>query len=48
MLRKWMLAGLMGATLLGGVAPAYAQRGDKGGAAGGFWTGALAAFAWAD
>lgn len=31
MLRKWMLAGLMGATLLGGVAPAYAQRNDNGG-----------------
>ncbi|MBB3983352.1 hypothetical protein GGR44_003040 [Sphingobium fontiphilum] len=28
MFRKWMLAGLMTATILGGVAPAYAQRGE--------------------
>jgi len=31
MLRKMMLAGLMTATVLGGIAPAYAQRGDDGG-----------------
>ncbi|EZP73516.1 putative uncharacterized protein precursor [Sphingomonas paucimobilis] len=31
MLKKIMLAGLMSATILGGVAPAYAQRGDDGG-----------------
>ena len=31
MLRKMMLAGLMTATVLGGVAPAYAQRWQEGG-----------------
>ncbi|WP_066561976.1 MULTISPECIES: RcnB family protein [unclassified Sphingobium] len=31
MLRKMMLAGLMTATVLGGIAPAYAQRGDDNG-----------------
>ncbi|HEX7741558.1 MAG TPA: RcnB family protein [Sphingobium sp.] len=31
MLKKIMLAGLMTATVLGGIAPAYAQRGDDGG-----------------
>jgi hypothetical protein len=31
MLRKMMLAGLMTATVLGGIAPAYAQRGEDGG-----------------
>ncbi|WP_242443421.1 RcnB family protein [Sphingobium sp. LB126] len=31
MLRKMMLAGLMAATMLGGIAPAYAQQNDNGG-----------------
>ncbi|MFB9058560.1 MULTISPECIES: RcnB family protein [Sphingobium] len=31
MLRKMMLAGLMTATILGGIAPAHAQRGEDGG-----------------
>jgi hypothetical protein len=29
MLKRMMIAGLMGATVLGGIAPAYAQRGDE-------------------
>ncbi|HKY82464.1 MAG TPA: RcnB family protein [Sphingobium sp.] len=36
MLKKMILAGLMTATVLGGIAPAYAQRGDEGG---GRWRG---------
>lgn len=31
MFKKLMMAGLMSATILGGIAPAYAQRGDDGG-----------------